>query len=459
MDTEGSISTIKALFIRDPEAREAEFKSFLSMCQALIHSSSDINQHLFRTKYEKTIIRLAVECPLLDIKQASDEFLRINRIAYDPSFVETVSAYIPASEIKPLSGEADFRSDREKSLYMTINQELFFTLGRVTHLDRIMGAFPDYMQKHCEVIKEVLFESGPLQFDWRIYIAYMASAAHKCDYLMSTCEEQGKLYGGKASWFSPQGLSEIPAKIKELSTANLKLAHRPWEFDENDIHALLGNWQISELCHALVILCVFHSLSSIVLGLGICPEYDLVKQNRRASISDDLEEDEDDYDRIAGGYLTYTHYDISAHRRPVRPSDFNWNDQGFNIIEKYLPGIAEKLMNRIRYTFVMTFDTIGGEEGINTANLRRAIWMYTQRVYGLEYDDYDYSNVNEQIKRQTKTYIKEVACAPHRVTRRHIELIDMKLIAEDIIHVNFLICEARLETELIYTTNAVQAFI
>lgn len=107
----------------------------------------------------------------------------------------------------------------------------------------------------------------------------------------------------------------------------------------------------------------------------------------------------------------------------------------------------------------MTFESMGGEEGINTANLRRAIWMYTQRVYGLEYDDYDYVKVNEQIKRQTKNYIKEVACAPHRVNKRHIDLLDMKMTSEDIIHLNFLVCEARLETELIYTTNAIQAFI
>ncbi|CAG9317819.1 unnamed protein product [Blepharisma stoltei] len=459
MDTEGSISTIKALYIRDSEVRQVEFKSFLSMCQGLLQSSSDTNQNLFRTKYEKTIIRLAVECPLLDIRSASEEFLQANRISYDPRIVEAISAFIPAYDVKPLNGQGTCRSDEEKSLYLSTIQELFFTFGRVGHIDRIMGAFPEYMQNHFDLIKELLFESGPLQVDWRIYIAYMASAAHKCDYLMSACEEQGKLYGSKASWFTSQGFSEIPGKIRDLGTVNIKLAHRPWDLDENDIQSLLGNWQISELCHALVILCVFHSLSSLALGLGICPEYDLIRHNRRASVSDELGEDEDDYDRTAGGYLTYIHYDIIAHRRPVRPSDFNWNDQGFNIIEKCLPGIAEKLMNRIRYTFVMTFDSMGGEEGQNTANLRRAIWMYTQRVYGLEYDDYDYGNVNGHIKRQTKTYIKEVACVPHRVTRRHIDLLDMKLVSEDIIHINFLVCEARLETELIYTTNAVQAFI
>ena len=53
---------------------------------------------------------------------------------------------------------------------------------------------------------------------------------------------------------------------------------------------------------------------------------------------------------------------------------------------------------------------------VDTDKFRSAIWYYTQRVYGISNDDYDYGEVNYLVSRQLKTYVKKVICYPERIT-------------------------------------------
>lgn len=313
---------------------------------------------------------------------------------------------------------------------------------------------------------------------------------------MKLQEELCEMYCGECVWFCEE--EELPVKLKMLGHANLMLAHRPWEFGLNEIERLLTHWHLNELIEALVILSFEHALSSFVMGLGVAEEYDLpLNKNHSNSLSSPslsarleklniieklrnyeetmncvldefftteepkvYEETSPDsfFEKKAGGYLPYINYDITEFSRPVHPSDFNWRDQGYHILEKLSQRIAEKLWDTLSYTYSMTYNTLGEEDEVSTEPLRRAIWMYTQRVYGLDYDDYDYKEVNLLLPINTKQYLKKIACVPHTVTQDDYSNVDLEVSHDEHIHINLLVFGARLEAELIYILHAIHQF-
>lgn len=72
--------------------------------------------------------------------------------------------------------------------------------------------------------------------------------------------------------------------------------------------------------------------------------------------------DNDYFSGFAGGYLPYSDVEVASSNRSVHPSDFNFRDQGYNIIEKYLPELAECLLDIIQFTQSLTSNTIGSEK-------------------------------------------------------------------------------------------------
>ena len=315
----------------------------------------------------------------------------------------------------------------------------------------------------------------------------MAAATHKCEYLMKLEEKLCKLI--HQDWFSDP--NEIPIKLQSLGNANVKLAHRPWEFSEKVIKNLLTHWNPKELVLALTILCQFHCLSSFIFATGVSAEPDLpinrlkepagpliqsakpkanivniLKNNSEtlenddyiSDSSEDLFGDEEDicFSKIAGDYLPYINYPMDTIVRPFNASDFKFSDQAYYILEKMIPEVSESIWNRIRMTFTMTYDYLGQNSGIETGRLRRAIWNYVQRVYGLQYDDYSYTDINILLEINTKRYIKKTACFPETVTKQDYSDIDLEIFDDEKIHVNLIVTEARFEAQLVYMLHAVQ---
>ena len=397
----------------------------------------------FKEFYEKRLVNLSVKCPLREVRELAQKFLEKHGIVYQLEEVSETSFILPRSLVTSLSAQSKDSLEEDALLLKQVYKELFLSFARVPNLFRVLGVLPTYLEKQYLRVSEVLLGDGPLSAEFRFYVAFIGSAADKCVYLMQLFQEQVRMFGH----------SNIPEKLRHLATASLKLAHRPWEFDQKDVEVLLSHWQISELFHALVVLSVSHCLASVCLGLGVSCEYDLFDTNYSLTI-----EDSNLFEFLAEEKLPYLDYDISKHPRPVRPSDFNWKDSGFYLLEKVLPKIAESLRVTIGFSYNSTFESFG-EEGVNTAPLRRAVWMYTQRVLGLEYDDYDYREVNEQLSRNTKNYLKTVVCYPKKVTKELLNSIDMDLDFPDIVQMVLLVSESKLESELIYLTHCLSSFI
>ena len=322
---------------------------------------------------------------------------------------------------------------------------------------------------------------------WRYYIAYMAAATHKCEYLMKLTEFLCKRF--HQDWFTEPG--EVPEKLRSLNIANVKLAHRPWEFSERDIKDLLMKWNANELVLALTILCQFHCLSGFIFGAGVAPEMDMplssFKEPANAEVravppksntvevlreysetqdfdgyvsdsSEDLLGDDEDiyFSRIAGGYMPYVNYPMETAVRAFNASDFKFGDQAYYILEKMIPEVSESIWNRIRTTFAMTYEHLGLDSDVETGPLRRAMWNYVQRVYGLQYDDYNYTDINKFLKINTKKYIKKVACFPEIVKKQDYVSIELDITHDEMIHLNLIICEARFEAQLVFMLYSVQ---
>jgi hypothetical protein len=274
----------------------------------------------------------------------------------------------------------------------------------------------------------------------------MAAATFDCEYLMLISKELCLQTGGQLSWFDADSLSEVPPKLRDLAQANLKLAHQPWEFGPEDIARLLQSWSIQELVTALVILCEIHAFCSSVYGLGVQPEVDL------PFASSGSDRPDQSFSAFAGGTLPYINYDMSNFRRPVRPSDFTWRDQGYEIIEKFWPGFPEVIS--VCGTEAWYITTLTEEiKNIENEPLRRAIWKYTQRVYGLEYDDYNYQEVNVHLPLALKRYLKKLTCEPASVTTE--DFASVELANVEMVQLNLQVQEALVQTRLLYALQAV----
>mmetsp|Transcript_935 Transcript_935/g.2206 ORF Transcript_935/g.2206 Transcript_935/m.2206 type:complete len:440 (-) Transcript_935:41-1360(-) len=421
-----------ALLARDPTRRSALITQVLDQVRDLVAAGTQLE-----LEFKLTLMRLATESPFSDLQALFKGFLLDMRICLEEELQNAapVSAFISPILLPELDHTF---------------ADAFTSLGRVSHYHRLVALFPQYF-KYQLTLWETFFDTpGPLAWSWRHYVAYQASATFDCEYLMLLNKELCLQTGGHLSWFNPETLGEVPAKLKDLSTANLKLAHQPWEFSSNDVGRLLKSWAIQELVVALVIMCEFHSISSSIFGLGIEPESDLPYKISGLDHANRL------FTSFAGGRLSYINYDMSNFRRPVRPSDFTWSDQGYEILEKFWPGTAEAISSCGTQAWCNT--TLPPEEvkNIETEPLRRAIWKYTQRVYGLEYDDYNYQEVNLLLTLPTKRYLKKLICEPSTVTAE-----DFKSVGDftniEMVQTNVLVQEALVQTRLLYALHAVDS--
>ncbi len=58
---------------------------------------------------------------------------------------------------------------------------------------------------------------------------------------------------------------------------------------------------------------------------------------------------------------------------------------------------------------------------VDTSLFRRAIWLYTQSLFGVRYDDYDYKQIKQLMGYPLRNYIKIICTNPKRVTKKDYE--------------------------------------
>lgn len=143
--------------------------------------------------------------------------------------------------------------------------------GNNNYLDttwQVMGQHRAYLSTFLRTHSMLLRGDGPLAAPVRHYLALMAAARHGCAHLVDSHRLDFLADGGDPAWIR-DGLAAVPAKIRALSELNKLLAHRPWAIAPAHIEALThspspGNWSLSELVYAIVLMAHFHAFSSFI---------------------------------------------------------------------------------------------------------------------------------------------------------------------------------------------------
>lgn len=94
------------------------------------------------------------------------------------------------------------------------------------HVTKVIRMHPKYFEHYIKTHRFIMYEDGPLSYQYRNYLAIMAAARHKNAYLINLHEKEFIVQGGDPTWLN--GLDHIPAKLRAITEIVKILAHRPW---------------------------------------------------------------------------------------------------------------------------------------------------------------------------------------------------------------------------------------
>lgn len=156
----------------------------------------------------------------------------------------------------------------------------------------------------------------------------------------------------------------------------------------------------------------------------------------------------------------YTYQDF-AKRREVseiptfRAQEYSWEDHGFSLANRYYTEIGTLLDEKFNTAYNLTYFTLGDKKNVDTSMFRRAVWNYIHCMFGIRHDDYNYSEVNQMLERNLKSFMKTVTCYPERVTKKDYDGVMREFKHSEKVHVNLMLLEARLQGELLYALRAI----
>ncbi|CAD7929772.1 unnamed protein product [Amoebophrya sp. A25] len=147
--------------------------------------------------------------------------------------------------------------------------------GNLTSLHWAMSIHHGFLNRFYDSMGALFFEEGPLPKPWRHFLAMLAAAQHRCEYLVRHSLEMFLLAGGDRYWILTPS-ETVPAKLLRIAKLNELMAHQPWSVDENVLREMLSpatsaelRWSVPELLAALSILSTYHALSSLVFALAL----------------------------------------------------------------------------------------------------------------------------------------------------------------------------------------------
>ncbi|RLN37428.1 hypothetical protein BBJ28_00014079 [Nothophytophthora sp. Chile5] len=242
------------------------------------------------TDYYPTVLRLALDAPFPTIREAFAQIVELVEQKFPESGdlrarQERVSYFFGNGNSEP-EGDGDGDGDEpverldanDDDELVTLLRESFLRTGRVTHFVQILAWHKSYLALFDKSVAAVMQRDGTLPLQWCSYIAVMAAAELRCHYLADLQQYNFVVNGGDGEWI--KGLDYVPPKLFRLHELSSLLAHRPWLLTADHVAELLrsdqdDSWSVSELVHAIIVLCQAHSMASIALGVGCTEEVDL----------------------------------------------------------------------------------------------------------------------------------------------------------------------------------------
>lgn len=236
------------------------------------------------TDFFPTALRLTLDAPFLAIREALAKIVDVVEKKYPDArelrakqmqvshFFRNGDAPEDADEAVP---RIDIDDDEDLS---ALFKQAFLRTGRVNHLTQILAWHRSYLALFDRSLAATMTRDGTLPLQWRSYIAVMGASELRCHYLADLQQYDFIVNGGEGEWI--KGLDYVPPKLFRLHELSSLLAHRPWLLTAEHVAELLrsdqdDSWSVSELVHAIIVLCQAHSMASIALGVGCAEEVDL----------------------------------------------------------------------------------------------------------------------------------------------------------------------------------------
>ncbi|XP_043913319.1 sestrin-3-like isoform X1 [Protopterus annectens] len=142
-----------------------------------------------------------------------------------------------------------------------------------------------------------------------------------------------------------------------------------------------------------------------------------------------------------------------------RVQDYSWEVHGFSLANRLYCDIGNYLDAKFRTVYNLQNGLLAKRQGCDSAVFQRAVWNYIHCMFGIRYDDYDYSEVNHLLERNLKVYIKTVTCYPEKINSQMFDHFWKQFKHSEKVHVNLLIFEARMQAELLYALRAITEYM
>ncbi|KAH8554702.1 PA26 p53-induced protein-domain-containing protein, partial [Umbelopsis sp. PMI_123] len=126
--------------------------------------------------------------------------------------------------------------------------------------------------------------------------------------------------------------------------------------------------------------------------------------------------------------------------------DFSWETEACDLVNHYLPSVGEYIDAEFHEALSITDWSIFNQQEdtlLDTSPLRRAIWFYCLKLYGVKKEDYDYSDIARLISPQMKKYLKKVCYDPQSISIQDWNTTGISLRSEEKCHMNVLASEAK----------------
>jgi sestrin len=161
---------------------------------------------------------------------------------------------------------------------------------------------------------------------------------------------------------------------------------------------------------------------------------------------------------IGPNTLRHAEFNVhSDHYKVFRVNDWSWPHQGYELLLRFLPRVAQPLDNLFELTQTMTDNCFNTFDNLDTGPYRRAAWQYVQRIKGVLHDDYDYQEINLLLNKYNKEFVKKVVCYPEFITAHDYQQLGYVLAPNEKMHLCALVVESRKQAELLYALHAVMS--
>jgi len=336
--------------------------------------------------------------------------------------------------------------------------------GRSLIHEKLFSLFPDYLELSNKSFQLLMIKEGYLPIPWRFYLAIMAASSIKCEYMLRCLEDLFLYYGGDESWLI-HGLKSVPEKLKKLAKYNEIMAHQPWKITADDISELFSNkntylkWNNNELVHASTILFNFHKLSSFVKGLNLNIPQTLCEENEDLFLNKLKKEITNDDECFQRHVLTNTNLpvetaDEDTSKAPLSYLDFNWFDNAYDILSELYPHIKD-INSEINYILNFSAFDKTRESSLDNIDIRRCINCYTEKIFGYEHDDFEYTKIIRLLSRDERDFIKNVVSQPHLITKDNIEEMGIQFSPEEVIFIVLTALNLKNRLQLTYLSNCI----